>query len=246
LAQKVSGPQTGLKAAQRSALSRIYRRSVRPNQVVTVELAQFMAELSHAVRRQIGVLIDRRGKIQHVIIGDSSALFLPDLGRHRAGTGRLRGLRLIHTHVQGEPLSRDDLTDLSLLRLDLVGVLQIDERGQASTLEVAHLIPKGRDGRVSEVLSPEPIGTFSLDFDVFIDDLELRLGARKKSQKVGAGEALRSSVSWHGRRAWSLWRRWFSGGREQIHALCLEAASFRTCSLRPCIRRWSLSSSTVT
>ena len=45
---------------------------------------------------------------------------LPDVGRLRAGAGRLRGLRLIHTHLRNEPLSRDDLVDLTRLRLDMV------------------------------------------------------------------------------------------------------------------------------
>jgi GTP-binding protein HflX len=45
---------------------------------------------------------------------------LPDLGRMRAGAGRLRGLRLIHTHLRNEPLSRDDLVDLTRLHLDMV------------------------------------------------------------------------------------------------------------------------------
>ena len=45
---------------------------------------------------------------------------LPDVGRLRAGAGRLRGLRLIHTHLRNEPLSRDDLVDLTRLHLDMV------------------------------------------------------------------------------------------------------------------------------
>jgi GTP-binding protein HflX len=40
-----------------------------------------------------------------------------------AARGRFRGLRLVHTHLRGEPLTRDDLTDLALLRLDLVAAV---------------------------------------------------------------------------------------------------------------------------
>jgi GTP-binding protein HflX len=53
-------------------------------------------------------------------LGDASKLMLPDVGRLRAGAGRLRGLRLIHTHLRNEPLSRDDLVDLTRLHLDMV------------------------------------------------------------------------------------------------------------------------------
>ena len=41
----------------------------------------------------------------------------------RAGAGRLRGLRCIHTLVDDQGLSRDDLTDLALLRLDAMVVI---------------------------------------------------------------------------------------------------------------------------
>jgi GTP-binding protein HflX len=187
LAQKIWGPTTGLKPAQKNGLSRIYRRHVPPEDVVTVELSHFLAEISHEIRRQVGVLIDRRGKIQYVIVGDNQSLFLPDLGRHRAGRGRFRGLRLIHTHVQGEALTRDDLTDLSLLRLDLVAVLQIDSSGAASTIEIAHLCPPGADGTGWEVLLPQPVGRIDLHFQRFIDDLEFQFGAGRKGRDVSSG-----------------------------------------------------------
>jgi GTP-binding protein HflX len=89
------------------------------------------------------VLIDRRGIVTHVIAGDSKQLLIPELGRGRAGARRFRGLRLVHTHVLGEPLSRDDLTDLSLLRLDLVAALQVGEGGLPGTIEYATLLPPG-------------------------------------------------------------------------------------------------------
>jgi len=107
-------------------------------------LARNLTELSSITGRQIGVLIDRRGVVTHVIAGDNKQLFIPELGRGRAGARRFRGLRLIHTHVLGEPLSRDDLTDLSLLRLDLVAALQVGEGGLPGTLEYATLLPPGQ------------------------------------------------------------------------------------------------------
>jgi GTP-binding protein HflX len=49
------------------------------------------------VRRQVGVLVDRAGAVTHVMVGDPHSIALPDWGRMRAGRGRLRGLRCIHT-----------------------------------------------------------------------------------------------------------------------------------------------------
>ena len=106
--QEVSGNTTGLKASELKALERVYRRRVAPTEVVSPELASYLAELSAAMHRQVGVLIDRRGEITHVFVGDASKITLPDVGRMRGAAGRFRGLRLVHTHLRGEALTRDD------------------------------------------------------------------------------------------------------------------------------------------
>ncbi len=139
--QPLHGKLDGLKPSDLRALSYLYRRRVQPNQIISPELARNLTELSHSIGRQIGVLVDRRGAVTHVIVGDAKRLFIPDLGRARAGRRRFRGLRLLHTHILGEALSRDDLTDLSLLRLDLVATLQVGDLGLPGTLEYATLLP---------------------------------------------------------------------------------------------------------
>lgn len=187
MAQSVTGTTSGLKAEQRDALERIFRRSVPPDEVITTELAHFMAQLSREMRRQVGVLIDRRGRIQHVLIGDGHKLVLPDLGRHRAGKSRLRGIRLVHTHVFNEGLSRDDLTDLSLLQLDLMGVIQVSESGQATTFEYAHLVPPGPTDQLWTIVDPEPLGEMEFGFQLFIDALEEEFARRQPVSTTDEG-----------------------------------------------------------
>ena len=60
------------------------------------------------------------------------------------GRKRLRGLRLIHTHLKNEPLTEDDLTDMKLLRLDLIAALYSNDLRNI-TLHLAHLsdVPGG-------------------------------------------------------------------------------------------------------
>ncbi len=143
----VHGRLTGLKASQTQRLQRLYRRRILPAQIVSPELAREMVEISLELGRQVGLLLDRRGAVTHVIVGTADRVYLPDLGRHRAGRGRFRGLRLLHVHLGGELLDRDDLTDLALLRLDLVAAIRIDERGLPADLQYATLRPLGsRDG----------------------------------------------------------------------------------------------------
>ncbi len=117
---EIYGDTSGLSPSETKALQRIYRRKVPLERLTTPELTRALVGVSHATGRQVGVLVDRRGTVHHVIVGDASKLMLPDVGRMRAGAGRLRGLRLIHTHLRNEPLSRDDLVDLTRLHLDMV------------------------------------------------------------------------------------------------------------------------------
>lgn len=117
---QIYGDTSGLSPSETKALQRIYRRRVPLDRLTTTDLTRALVGVSHATGRQVGVLVDRGGRVHHVIVGDASKLMLPDVGRLRAGAGRLRGLRLIHTHLRNEPLSRDDLVDLTRLRLDMI------------------------------------------------------------------------------------------------------------------------------
>jgi len=117
--------------------------------------------------RQVGVLLSRDGVIRNVILGDATRLELPDIGRLRGGTGRFRGLRLIHTHLRGESITQDDLNDLALLRLDLIAVIQADQDGNAGKVELAHILP-GLDGDPKEAepfRKVEARDIYSLRFD---------------------------------------------------------------------------------
>jgi len=169
---EVTGNRAGLKPSEISALERIYRRRVVPNEIVSAELAGFLCEVSRGLARQIGILISRQGTVEHVIVGDASGLVLPEVGRLRAGHGRFRGLRLVHTHLRNEALSRDDLVDLALLRLDLVAAVGVNHEGRPADLHVAHLLPP-REGKSPWVLlPPTPFFRSDIDFAQTIEALE--------------------------------------------------------------------------
>jgi GTP-binding protein HflX len=136
-------------------------------------------------------MIDRRGRVSHVIVGDAHQLFIPDLGRHRAGSGRFRGLRLVHTHLRGEGLSRDDLTDLSLLKLDAVIVIQAQVNGMPGFVEVGTIRPGAARGD-SEPWNTErrpSIKAWDEDYIAFIEDLESAIGRTSTVKRVPGVEA---------------------------------------------------------
>ncbi|MCA9543964.1 MAG: GTPase HflX, partial [Myxococcales bacterium] len=107
----------------------------------------------------------------HVIVGDADQLFIPDLGRARAGEGRFRGIRLVHTHLRDEPLTTDDLTDLSRLRLDLIAAVGVGSDGRPATLYHTHLLPPGADTPYAEQ-TVTTVHDETLDFSQFIEQLE--------------------------------------------------------------------------
>ena len=182
----VHGDLGGLKRAQVQRLQRLYRRRVLPAQIVSPELARALVEQSLELGRQLGVILDRRGAVTHVIVGTAQRVFLPDLGRHRAGRSRFRGLRLVHVHLDQAPLDRDDLTDLALLRLDLVGVLRADSRGLPSDLQYATLRPmrSGDTGDPWIIEAPEEVHRVAEDFLRLIQAVEGEFAQRTEGREA--------------------------------------------------------------
>lgn len=89
----------------------------------------------------------------------------------------MRGLRLIHTHLKNEPLNKDDLTDLSLLRLDIVAAVGIRD-GLPDMIFTAHLMPEG-SLNATEISPPSNIYQFDMDFVSFINALEDEMERRR-------------------------------------------------------------------
>ena len=165
------------------------------------ELARRLCELSRACNRQLGVIVDRLGVVDKVIIGDAHQLFIPDLGRERAGGGRFRGVRLVHTHLRNESISRDDLTDLALLRFDTIVMLQAQPDGLPGPVEYAHLLPptaRNEDGsaamwRVEKIPS---VHGWEDDFSTFIRDLQAQFKDGAGPRRVeGVEQAVLISVT---------------------------------------------------
>jgi len=178
-------------------LEKIYQRRIPPKEIVTQDFARLMTELSYEIGRQIGVLVNRRGQIEYVIVGDAKKIELPDFKRVRAGEERFRGLRCLHTHLYNEPLTQDDLTDLALLRLDLMAAIEVDSKtGLPGLVKAAHLMPidESDDLLTSSqnsnwaFLDPRPPYELTEDFLALIESLEEEFARRSASQKKMAGK----------------------------------------------------------
>jgi GTP-binding protein HflX len=147
-------------------------------------------------------LITRRGAVEQVIVGTGRDLEIPDLSGHRLGRRLLRGLRLVHTHLHNERLNHEDLTDLALLRLDLIAAIGVNPQGLPADIHIAHILPPNPRGEVYEVLEPTPFHSLKLECDRFVEALESEMTHAAEAHVVREGQeaAILISVSKYSRR----------------------------------------------
>ena len=189
----IHGNVTGLKPSQIKALERIANRRVPVGEVVTAELARYLTERSFEIGRQLGIIVDRQGTVLYVIVGDDREIVIPDLSSYALGRSGLRGLRCIHTHLKGESLSQDDLTDLALLRLDLMMALTVGQQGLPGKVHYAHLLPPNPEGKSVEVLSAPSIYALELDAAAFFRSLDEEL-ERKMAETIDLADTREKGI----------------------------------------------------
>ncbi len=202
IAARVEGHTSGLKPSELKALDRLSQRRYPPAGGYSPEQARELAALSRLLSRQIGLALDRQGRVNMVIVGDTSSILIPELPRARSGAGRLRGLRLLHTHLTPDGLSREDLMDLLFLRLDSVSVLTVDEWGQPGMFQSAHLMPPvpGEDASGFRTEALIPWDRVTTDFTAQAEALEEEFsrvldGAVRIGAEEGGTRAVLVSVS---------------------------------------------------
>ena len=89
----MEGNTAGLKPSELKALNRLGQRRYAPQGGYSPEQARELAALSRLLSRQIGLALDRQGRVSMVIVGDASSILIPELPHVRTGAGRLRGRR---------------------------------------------------------------------------------------------------------------------------------------------------------
>jgi len=167
---QVSGNTKGLKPSQLKSLEKLGERRPNPDYLVTPEQARALTEASLDIQRQIGLLIDRRGRVTDVVVGDAKQVFLPEFPRR--GLDRLSGLRLVHTHLVDPNLNDDDLTDLALLRLDCIAAIWVTDSGLPGPVQMAHLLPANDTDLPWRVLEPVSVHDLKPDMLQLLESLD--------------------------------------------------------------------------
>lgn len=195
--RRLWGNTKGLKANHLRRLENLYRRRMAPHFLISPELARDLCLLSFDIQRQIGLLVNRAGKVAFVIVGDAQSILIPVLDEYRLAPGRLRGIRCIHTHLGEESLTRDDLTDLALLRLDAMSAITMTDKGHPHQVHWAHILP-GQSAKapyqIREILRPHQLDIDCLAQIQALED-ELALTGKATRTSTHTDRALLVSIT---------------------------------------------------
>lgn len=171
---QIVGNIHGLKANQIKRLESLKNRKPIPTRIISVELSRTLCEISHEIERQIGVLIDRRGRITHIIVGNAQSIPMVDI--ERRALNRLSEVRLVHTHLRtNSGLDNEDLSYLAIYRLDAVAAIEVDENALPRKIHYAHLLPANDENKPWQIYPPTTVHELKDDFLELIGSLEEEL-----------------------------------------------------------------------
>lgn len=196
----------GLKKSEIKQLNRLLQQRIPTDKILTAELADFVAELSYTIGYPLSLVVNRRGQVVNVTLGQPSEINMPELRQVRVGPGRLCGHRIIHTTLKNGngnvvEINKESLQCLARNRLDLLAQIEVNpggtfsrSRGEhtnfADVVQIAHLSP-GRDseGRIWKSL---PACTTRKaqeeDFEAMIGALEDEFRRLAPGLQVAEGE----------------------------------------------------------
>jgi len=114
----IYGNIDGVKNSILDKLEKACEIRVSKDSILSVELVDILVEVTQNLGREVSAAIDRKGKIISMAIGDSSTVDLPLIDIRE---GRLSGVKIVHTHPNGNSrLSALDMSALVKLKLDCI------------------------------------------------------------------------------------------------------------------------------
>jgi len=166
--ETVYGEIKALKPSEKASLEKLTQRRTSAADIIDLDLAKRASQTCNQLNAQLGLLIGRDGRIVSVVLGTKERLYLPDLGRYRLDSARLRSLRLVvfvpdcekrleakpletsplrpdnekiqpEQKVQALTIAQDFIADLEKLRLDALLIVGVKSNGTPGPISLAYL-----------------------------------------------------------------------------------------------------------
>jgi GTPase len=183
----ITGNISGLTVSELRKLDKVFHRKVSRDEIISLDLARELILVAENLRRRVGVLISREGRIEEVFLGTKNIIYLPDLGRYRLGSDRLRRLRFIFTDLSANDapasIPSDVYTDLEKLRLDMV--VSLKQYRKKTTIAYAHLSANVNENNINTTTEGvNDLSQFEFDFIDFMTGLEDELSRQAALNNV--------------------------------------------------------------
>ncbi|MCB0271473.1 MAG: GTPase HflX [Bdellovibrionales bacterium] len=117
-------------------------------------------------------MVDRRGYIEAVSVGTNFDIDFPLLTRLRATSTRLSGYRLLFTKLNQKGFSKKDRNILYDRRLDAIGCIEVEDRGQPGFFHLGHLKPEASGFDSIEETTFDSALDIDFPFDEWVENLE--------------------------------------------------------------------------
>ena len=152
--REVTGNIASIRRTVIERLESIYECKEDRDTFIPHEAALIIAEVTAQINKEIVVMLDRRGYVLSISVGDYRSAALPEWSLRR-GKARTSGVRCVHTHPNGNAQPSDmDLSSLFKQRLDAMAIIAVNENGAIVGTSAAVL---------SEEESHDLFGPFWLD-----------------------------------------------------------------------------------
>ncbi len=124
----ITGNIDGVRKRILDELDEIFEIRTAKYSFLDMAIIDIMLKATRETNREVSVLIDRKGKVIEVSIGDSSTVSMPLVDMR---DNKLSRVRVVHTHPNGNPnLSALDVSALVKMKLDAIVAIGVSEDPQ--------------------------------------------------------------------------------------------------------------------
>lgn len=172
----IGGNIQGVKDYLLKELENLFEEKIEKGKFLREDIILKIVEISTLINKEISIAIDRNGKILDINIGDSGSATLPKVEYKER---KLCGVRIIHTHPNGNPkLSDVDISALIELKLDAISAIGINKDGSINGISMGFCKVQDNNILHEEYLSKNLSTVENYNYLAKVQEIEKELRAR--------------------------------------------------------------------